>query len=137
MREVAEQRKEAASKQSLDRSYLSGTDSVQGGGSRANDRSRLQPLMSSISHVNSSMNELDHHTQSVNNNIPTSVGLVLSKFTHNSRSKGPSPALVPTPSFVRESLQEVNLSRARHISPDIVFQEAVQRSKVEVAKSAD
>ena len=76
--------------------------------------------MSSISHVNSSMNEQEHST-SVINNIPSSVGLVLSKFSNNSRVANPSPALVPTPSFVRESLPEGSLHRARHISPDIVF----------------
>lgn len=89
------------------------------------DGSRLHHL-SSISHLNSSAID---HSAIEQNNVPTSVGLVLSRFSQNSAK--PAPQVVPTPSFVRESMPEMNM-RQRHVSPDIVFEDALKRSKVEV-----
>ena len=120
MREVADRKKEESKANHTD---MSGS-SLKAYAKPA-DGSRMHHL-SSISNLNSSAND---HSAIEPNNVPTSVGLVLSRFSQNSAR--PAPQIVPTPSFVRESLPEMNM-RQRHISPDIVFEEAVKRSKVEV-----
>mmetsp|Transcript_6027 Transcript_6027/g.8145 ORF Transcript_6027/g.8145 Transcript_6027/m.8145 type:complete len:166 (-) Transcript_6027:141-638(-) len=122
MREVAEKKKEESR---VNHTEMSGNSSLKEQQLRQDDRSRMQPLMSSISHMNSSL----HDNSNIDGNMPTNVGLMLSRFSQNSSK--PGPAKIPTPNFVRESLPEVNV-RQRHISPDIVFQDAVQKSKVEV-----
>lgn len=120
MREVADRKKEESKA-----NYTDMSGSSLKAYAKPADGSRLHHL-SSISHLNSSAID---HSAIEQNNVPTSVGLVLSRFSQNSAK--PAPQVVPTPSFVRESMPEMNM-RQRHVSPDIVFEDALKRSKVEV-----
>ena len=90
----------------------------------------MHPL-SSISHMNSSA--IDRSALEGGTEPPTNVALVLSRFSQNSAK--PGPQVLPTPSFVRDSLPEMN-ARQRHVSPDFMAENAIKRPEVAV-KSAE